>query len=458
MNGNPYTSSWIGATAQYPIYDYINEVSSNSSNFTIYNSNILETHSSNFTNSLRYDMNKWINEEIEPITFPTNTNLTHTYIYNSNLSGEIRFWCKSTPYFPPQIPGDYPSHRVKIDPDGKLKLYYTYDSTINATWLNGWVDIVNLAVSLVASDVNMGISIAALDQKTNEKIDVQILAVYNAIAAVAAGDLGDDLETLQDYKDDIKTALNNTQAQNNLNSTYQNVGDLINTRNSSYLTRIQTTVSTAILQNPLTAFATGTGGVVLGIVYGIAQNIAFNNYLNSLTESIESNIHLTTPEKQNLKDYVKNDLMVKKDIERAQLEYDKCINQGFITSNILSAQNYISSNTVSNLYVSSNVLSNLAITQGFINSNITEQQYIPSLNTNELKLNYSNINNIFVASNVLSNLNINQGFINSNIQTQQYIKDLKCDTLNLNTGNIANINGVSANEIIAAGKKKIIFY
>ena len=136
-----------------------------------------------------------------------------------------------------------------------------------------------------------------------------------------------------------------------MNTTYQNVGDLINTRNSSYLTRIQTTVSTAILQNPLTAFATGTGGVVLGIVYGIAQNIAFNNYLNSLTESIESNIHLTTPEKQNLKDYVKNDLMVKKDIERAQLEYDKCINQGFITSNILSAQNYISSNTVSNLYV-----------------------------------------------------------------------------------------------------------
>ena len=137
-----------------------------------------------------------------------------------------------------------------------------------------------------------------------------------------------------------------------------------------------------------------------------------------------------------------------------KLEYDKCINQGFITSNILYAQNYISSNTVSNLYVSSNVLSNLNINQGFINSNITEQQYIPSLNTNELKLNYSNINNIFVASNVLSNLNINQGFINSNIQTQQYIKDLKCDTLNLNTGNIANINGIAANEIIAAGKIK----
>jgi len=26
MNGNPYTANWIGATAQYPIYEYINKV------------------------------------------------------------------------------------------------------------------------------------------------------------------------------------------------------------------------------------------------------------------------------------------------------------------------------------------------------------------------------------------------------------------------------------------------
>ncbi len=63
---------------------------------------------------LRYDVNDWINEEKEHITVPTSIDL-------------------------PQIPGDYPSHRVEIDPDKNIKLYYTSDSTINASWLNGWL-------------------------------------------------------------------------------------------------------------------------------------------------------------------------------------------------------------------------------------------------------------------------------------------------------------------------------
>ena len=41
MNGNPYTSSWIGATQQYPIYEYANLLDSNQSNFVITNSNVL---------------------------------------------------------------------------------------------------------------------------------------------------------------------------------------------------------------------------------------------------------------------------------------------------------------------------------------------------------------------------------------------------------------------------------
>ena len=58
MNGNPYSSHWIGAKGEYPIYDYINEVSSNSSNFTILNSNILETHLYDTSESLQLQINK----------------------------------------------------------------------------------------------------------------------------------------------------------------------------------------------------------------------------------------------------------------------------------------------------------------------------------------------------------------------------------------------------------------
>ena len=49
----PYTFGYIGATSQYPIYDYINLIDSNSSNFIMTqinsSSNFLEQYSSNFT-------------------------------------------------------------------------------------------------------------------------------------------------------------------------------------------------------------------------------------------------------------------------------------------------------------------------------------------------------------------------------------------------------------------------
>ena len=42
MNGMPYTPSYIGALGEYPIYEYVNILDSNQSNFTITTSNVLE--------------------------------------------------------------------------------------------------------------------------------------------------------------------------------------------------------------------------------------------------------------------------------------------------------------------------------------------------------------------------------------------------------------------------------
>ena len=45
MNGSfPYTSSWIGSLGEYSIYEYLNKISSNTSNYTTNTSNILESH------------------------------------------------------------------------------------------------------------------------------------------------------------------------------------------------------------------------------------------------------------------------------------------------------------------------------------------------------------------------------------------------------------------------------
>lgn len=350
-------------------------------------SNILEDHildaknsNINYTNALRTDVNKWINEEIEHVPVPIPADIKHTYIYNSNLVGEIRFWCKSTPYFPPQIPGDYPPHRVKIDADGKLKLYYTYDQSINATWMSGWMDIVNVVVGLIANDFNTGVTIGGIQLEIlglNDKIDIQVEGIYNALALIEAGDLEQDYETLKEYRDNLSNLINYAQAETQLDNIFTNLSNLIQTRNTSYLTRIQTGITNAIVQNPVTAFFTGTGGVVLGIIYGLAQGQSFNGYLNSLTKSLDENTHITSTEKQTLKAYITDNLMVKVDIKNAELEYNK------------------------------------SVAQGFINYNITSQQYIRNLKCDSLNLNtgnisginYINVNNIVADGRIKENNN-----------------------------------------------------
>jgi hypothetical protein len=67
------------------------------------------------------------------------------------------------------------------------------------------------------------------------------------------------------------------------------------------------------------------------------------------------------------------------------------LGKGFINSNILFAQNYISSNTVALNYVALNNLSNLNISAGFINSNITTQQYISNLKCDTLSHNQNDL-------------------------------------------------------------------
>jgi hypothetical protein len=113
----------------------INRINTDNSNYTLQIGNIVENNSIIYTNQLRYDVNKLINEEFEHISFPIPYDTHHTYVYNSNIGGDIRFYTESTKYYPIPFPSGEPPYRVKIDSSGKLFLYYTYDPFINATGL-----------------------------------------------------------------------------------------------------------------------------------------------------------------------------------------------------------------------------------------------------------------------------------------------------------------------------------
>ena len=125
------------------------------------NLNLLQTNYNITSNYIDSNVKPLINTEIIPATIISPA-ITNTYIYNSNVLGEIRFWVKDTNLFPVEFPIGVPDYRVKIDVDGRLKLYYTYDIAINLTWANGWIDPANMLVGAAADSVNQGSAITAL--------------------------------------------------------------------------------------------------------------------------------------------------------------------------------------------------------------------------------------------------------------------------------------------------------
>jgi hypothetical protein len=334
------------------------------------NSNILEQHintsslnSSNYTNKLRFDVNKWINEEIE---ISTPINKTNTYIYNSNLAGEIRFYTESTKYFPPQILTDDLPYRTKIGVDGKLYVYYTYDSSISATLTTSWIDVGNTLGGIFANNVNVGLTIGGIQAEilaVQSKEENDIIGVYNALIALNEGDLPYDYDELTTYRETVRTGLNINDVDGTVNSAFTNIRSLIQTRNSSYIMNVANNINLIISRNPYTSFFLGVGGVAFGFAYGISQMVSFNGYLNSLMSSITSNIHLTSNQKVSEINYIENTLI---------------------------SSNYVQ--ILSNTY-------QIGLIQGFINSNVIATQYINSISTNAITYNGVEISNGFLKKN-----------------------------------------------------------
>ena len=145
-----------------------------SSNFTSNYANITEINSSNYTkytsNNILARYDPMIENRYEltqlPFPIPGQYPTSNIYINNSNNLGEIRFWTKSsTDFYKPGIefPIEAPKWLVKIDIDGKLKTYYTFDPLLNSTYGSGWVDVVNSIVGLNADSVNQGTLITAVE-------------------------------------------------------------------------------------------------------------------------------------------------------------------------------------------------------------------------------------------------------------------------------------------------------
>lgn len=437
MNLNPIDFNYQDGLNRFPIQDYIDENISvsdnNSSNYTLNVSNIISSNSSNYTNVLRNDVNKLIKEETENIILPLPTTLKHTYIYNSNVAGEIRFWVgtvQSTgsgdPFLPPGA--TYPPYRTKIDIDGKLKIYYTYDPLINLTWYSGWIDPANQIIALQADSFNQGIALAGLEGQIN----LNYTTLDNKILGVLMGMLDNDIITSVVYEDiansltNIRTSTTSTQL-GAFRATLMNTYRGLNPRNALYpnasgipavigntsrlITRAGESLNALIASTPAIGVAVGIGGSLVGIAYGIYQNSYAIQFLETtIMSQISSNQLLSLQEKENAK--------IEASIESAK-----------ILTEMLYSQHYLNRR------------------QGFINSNETEPQTIPKINTNEITYNgveiSTTLNNYLLKAGgtMIGRINFNYG---ANVGVPVAGSGGSGERINL------NINGITINDYAAS--------
>ena len=78
------------------------------------------------------------------------------------------------------------------------------------------------------------------------------------------------------------TAEQATQQLQSINSTIVQTSA---THNVTRIGQMGNTINEMILQNPITAFALGSGATGIGILYGIIQNASIDNILNGIVES-----------------------------------------------------------------------------------------------------------------------------------------------------------------------------
>jgi len=409
MNNNNHfnTNNWIGTTH----LDFFKNSSNALSNYTYNTSNILENdilinsninylytsnssnsniiYTSNVSNIIldRYD--KLIKEEEEEILLPLPTTLKHTYIYNKNQGGEIRFQNQAYITDILGFPAGTPNYKVKIDIDGKLKLYWVYNPLVSLIYLGGWHEPISEIAGLTADSINQGGLITALQGEVviiKKYTDSELSLIWAYIEGIQQGIITPGQTTItpaENARDMLNwgspeipatpstplipaSPIQNANALSTFQERVQGLANIREVIRNSTLIRITDQVTSYITQNPITSFFLGTGFTSLGIAYGILQGIEYNRYYNGVIENvIQNNSNLSAGVRLSLHN--------------------------------LNQSNIIASNLIdycSNTYY-------LGISQGFLNSNTITQQYLNSINTNQLSLSQTNISNIFVNSNLI---------------------------------------------------------
>ena len=189
MNGNPYTSSWIGATQQYPIYEYANLLDSNQSNFVTTTSNVLANQIISTSNILQNNI------AIASNNLQTQVTATCNLIYKDADRNTIVRISAQNPQYPlignsieMQFHNVNGSYLTKIIQTGELYVYHPA-GPLPAGYGAGWWSVENKIANVITDTQGLRFDVTTL-QATSGTTNVADAAAATAAATAATGGLG----------------------------------------------------------------------------------------------------------------------------------------------------------------------------------------------------------------------------------------------------------------------------
>ena len=188
MNGSfPYTSSWIGSLGEYSIYEYLNKISSNTSNYTTNTSNILESHiQTQIYNTSNYILNT---SNILQTQIINTSNLIHKDAHSNtvirisatNENGGI-FGSPVEMLFH-TVDGDC---NTKINEDGELMVYHP-TAPLPAGFSPGWWGVENRIANVIIDTQGLRFDVTNLQAATGAAAVSSTSAATAAVAGAGAG-------------------------------------------------------------------------------------------------------------------------------------------------------------------------------------------------------------------------------------------------------------------------------
>ena len=288
-------------------------------------------------------------------------------------------------------PNSNGAYGTKVDYTGKLLVYHNYN-ILQPTFGEGYYDVEGELLALKADGINT---------------DAQFIGIEGSLVFIQ-----NEIDTLRQAGNLVEGQVNTLVNELMYASSFEQFQGVTRSTNFPQIQANYGTLMTTLNNNAQTLFidATLLGGatsIIFAFTAGAIASASASLYYRNASNSVFNN-------------------------------------SNFTSNQIYPLYNSYTSNEIKNYSNYNYSISNMELYNGFINCNITKTQFIPSLNTNSLKLNNVDINNIYSTYTALNSCNYITNATNGLLNYPNYTTLNSCNYITNATNGLLNYPNYTA--------------